>query len=135
MKIFLKNGKLIVKQSNLNHENHATDKVTYEHYPENMRIPPEQLPEVERMIALGANKQLLKLDLMSNGAIIPLKALHNVQTAVKAKKQNQYEGADDLEKVLSKLQQIPNAKVRVVTSEENELIGKHFCNFRNFFRT
>lgn len=49
----------------LNHTNHAIDKVTFDHYPENMRIPPEKLKEVEKMISLGAQKPKIKMDLMS----------------------------------------------------------------------
>lgn len=129
MRIILKNGKFLVKQSNLNHENHNTDKATYDHYAENLRIPKEKLPEVKKWISLGANKQLIKLDLMADGkTILPLKTLHNIQTAMKKEAKKEFGGADELESVLKKLQKIPNSRVRVVTDEKNELIGMY--NFK-----
>ncbi len=120
----MKNGKFLITQSELNHENHNTDKATYDHYPENMRIPPEKLPEVKKMISLGVNKHLLKLDLMADGkSIVPLKLLHNIQTKLRAENQKEYKGTDELQDLLNMLQEIPNARIRVVTNEENELVG------------
>lgn len=119
----MKNGKFVVTQSHLNHENHNTDKATYDHYPENLRLPAEKLPEVKKMISLGVNKHLLKLDLMADGkTIVPLKSLHNLQTKMRQEKQAEY-GDNELQGVLKKMQEIPNAKIRVVTSDNNELIG------------
>lgn len=119
----MKDRKFVVTQSNLNHQNHNTDKATYDH-PENLRIPPEKLPEVKRMIFLGAKNQLIKLDLMSDGeTIVPLKVLQNIQNAMKKEKQNEFGNANELESMLKKLQEIPNARIRVVTNDENELIG------------
>ncbi|KAJ6647647.1 hypothetical protein Bhyg_02870, partial [Pseudolycoriella hygida] len=97
--------------------------VTYHHYPENLKINPDELPEIERMISLGVNKLNLKADPMSDGkTIVPLKALHNIQTKIQDKIQNRYLGADELEQVLEKMQEIPNARVRVVTSDAKALI-------------
>lgn len=124
MRLVLKKGKFHVTQSNLTHKNHNTDKATYDHYPENLRIPPEKLPEVKRLISLGVNKQKLKLDLMANGElIVPMKVLHNIQFAMQKEKQNEFGGADDLASILKKLEIIPNARVRVVTTDTDELIG------------
>lgn len=121
----MKNEKLIVQQADLTHENHATDKATFDHYPENLRILPEKIKDVENMINLGVNKQKLKASLMTDGEkVVPLKTLHNIQTKLRQKNQNNYTADDELTKVLDKLQQIPNAKIRVVTSDQNELIGK-----------
>lgn len=128
----LKNGKFIVTKSNLNHEYHGTDVATFKHYPENLRIPPEKLPEVEKMIALGVNKQKLKADLEADGKlIVPLKVLHNIQTAMNKRNESVYSGDDELQRLLKKLQEIPNAKVRVVTSDTDELIGKFrkYCHW------
>lgn len=66
----MKEGKLTVKEVNLKHEYHATDEVTFKHYPENLRLPTEKLEEVEKMISLGVNKQKLKADLMADGKTI-----------------------------------------------------------------
>lgn len=108
----------------MTHENHAIDETTYKHYAENLRILAEKVPEVKKMISLGVNKRLLKADLESDGTtVVPLKTLHNIQTAMNKEKAGNYSG-DDLQKVLEKLETIPNARVRVVTNEENELIGK-----------
>lgn len=115
---------LTVNESSLVHENHATDEVTYNHYSENLRIPPEKLQEVEKMISLGANKQKIKANLMQEeNRIVSLKTLHNIQSKLRHQNQHKYDGNDELQKIFQKLQEIPNATVRVVTSDQNELIG------------
>ncbi|KAJ6636939.1 hypothetical protein Bhyg_09665, partial [Pseudolycoriella hygida] len=109
IRIRLQGGKLVVTQADLTHKNHDTDEVTYTHYPENLRIPKEKLPEVRRMISLRVNKQLLKADLEADGtSIIPLKALHNIQTAMNKEKQSNYSSNGDLQKILEKLEATPN---------------------------
>lgn len=121
----IKNNKLTVKEINLTHENHSLDEVTYNHYPENMRIDAEQLESVEKMIELGANKHKLKAHLMKDGKTnVALKTLHNIQRKVIQRKEDNNDG-DVMQKLLERLQQVPNARIRVVTSEESELIGNY----------
>ncbi len=105
--------------------NHNTDKATYDHYPENLKIPAEKVEEVKRMITVGAKKRLIKLDLMKDSKTnVPLKVLHNLQTKMQKENQSEFDGANELEKLLKKMQEIPNARIRIVTDEKNELIGK-----------
>lgn len=110
----------------LTHENHSTDKSTFDHYPENMRISEDKIKNVEKMISLGVNKQKLKVDLMADGeTIVSLKTLHNLQTKMRlSKKGNSNE--DHLQKLLERLREVPNARIRIVTNEDNELIGNRF---------
>lgn len=72
--------KLKVMEVQLQHELHNSDKQTYNHYPENMRLDKEQQQEVEKLVALGTNKQRIKADLMKSGKEVPIKLLHNIQT-------------------------------------------------------
>lgn len=91
-----------------------------------MRISADKVESVQKIISLGVNKQKMKTDLMSDGkTIVSLKHLHNVQTKLRLRKEANYQG-DDLQKLLERLREIPNARIRVVTNEENELIGKRY---------
>lgn len=128
IRLALVDNKLTVKDIQLTHENHNLDEATYNHYPENMRIDNEQLKTVEKMIEIGGNKQKIKADLMKNGnKVIALKTLHNIQTKQRKEKQGSND-VDSMEKLLQQLQQVPNARIRVVTNEDLELIGK-YSNF------
>lgn len=124
MKLDFKNNKLVVTKSQLVHENHNLDDATFNHYPENMKIDSERLESVGKMIELGVNKHKLKVDLMKDGkSNISLKSLHNIQTKQRLKNEGHSE-TDMMEKLLERLQQVPNARVRLVTTETLELIGK-----------
>lgn len=108
----------------MTHENHSLDEATYKHYPENMRLDPDKKLEVEKMVELGVNKHKLKADLMHDGQrVVSLKYLHNIQTKVNQRKHGTSE-VDVLEKLLKKMEEIQNAKIRVVVNTENELLGK-----------
>lgn len=131
--MWVKNNKLTVTEVSLNHENHALDDVTYNHYPENMRVPEDELKSVERMIALGVNKHKLKVDLMKDGkTIIALKTFHNIQTKLRVEKEG-INANDILEKLLERLKEIPNARIRVVTNHDSELIGNYHLCFSSYF--
>ncbi|KAG4068436.1 hypothetical protein HA402_004776 [Bradysia odoriphaga] len=118
-----KEDKLVVSKAVLDHENHRVDEATFAHYPENMRIDPAKLESVEKMIELGVNKHKLKADLMKDGkSNISLKTLHNVQTKQRLKQQGSND-ADIMEKLLERLRQVPNARIKVVTDEKLELIA------------
>lgn len=125
IRIVVKNRKLIVKDAILTHEKHNTDKATFDNYPENMHISADKIKDVEKMISLGVNKQKLKADLMADGVTnVALKALHNLQTKIRKQKEGSSD-EDYLQKLLDRLNEIPNAKIRIVTCQDNELIGKY----------
>src|ERR1700744_2702750 len=107
----------------LNHTNHDTYKATYNHYPENMRVDPTKMENVKKMLSLGVSKRKLKLDLMADSeSIVSLKTLHNIHTKDRLEKQSAYNG-DPLQQLLERLHEIPNMRIRVLTDENNELIG------------
>lgn len=109
----------------LNHTNHAIDSETFKYYPENMRIDDDKMDNVKKMISIGVDKRKLKVDLMADGKkIISSKTLHNIQTKLRLEKQNAYEG-DGLQKLLSRLKEIPNARIRVFADDNSELIGNY----------
>lgn len=120
MRLALVDNKFIVKDAHLQHENHLTDKVTYAHYAENLRLTPSQQLEAKRMISVGANKKLIKMMLMKEtNKPVQLKTLHNVQTKMLLEKQS-----GELTKLCNILENIPNARVKIITNQENELLGK-----------
>lgn len=106
---------------------HATDRVTFDHYPENIRLNQAETMEAEKMISVGSNKKLVKMNLMAsrNGKAVSLKALHNVQTKIKI---NQVVGSgNELQKVYNALTAIPGGRVRFITNESQEILGKCDC--------
>lgn len=111
-----------MQEVNLIHENHQSDKLTYEHYPENLRLEGEQKKEVEKLVALGTNKYRIKSHLLKNGTEVTLKYLHNIQTLQHESVQQSHQ-ENELKKLLDELQKIPGAKIRVFTNDDDELIG------------
>lgn len=108
----------------LEHTNHSTDEQTFKHYPENMRIDDDKVDNIKKMILMGASKRILKIDLMADGKkIIAMQLLHNLQTKCRKEKEIAYDGNDALQKLLNQLKGIPNANIRVVVDDNNELIG------------
>lgn len=129
----MKEGTLIVTEVNLNHRNHRLDKQTFDFYPENLRLKREQKDEVKKMIALGVNKQKLKAQLMKeNNRVISLKVLHNIQTKQRLLKEGNNRETE-LKQLLEELQKVPNARIRVFTNEENELIGIFIVKIKYYF--
>lgn len=125
MRIALVNNKLTVKESNVIHENHRSDKLTFQHYPENMRLKEDETIEVRKRIACGGCKALIKHDLMKNrDSPVPLKAIHNLQTRDRAERQG-LTPDNELERLLETMNEIPDAIAHVIRNEENELIGKY----------
>lgn len=123
VRFLLDKNALVVREVNLNHQNHRSDKITYDTYPENLRLNAKQTREAKKMVHLGVKKTLLKSYFMKKGKTVTLKALHNLQT----KEQNLYKQPDEsneLHHLLEELQKIPNARIRVYTSDNGELIGK-----------
>ncbi len=115
--------KLKVVEVNLFHQYHNSDKQTFECYPENLRLEPEQYKEVEKFIELGASKQKIKANLLKNGTTVTMKFLHNIQTKLNATKSRPNDG-NELQNLLNELEKVPNAVTRVFTDENGELIGK-----------
>lgn len=114
----------VVKEVNLGHLYHATDRVTYEHYPENLRLNQDEMLYAEKVISVGSNKKLVKIELMKkrDGKTVSMQTLHNVQTKMRT---NKVGGAgSELEKLHNILIAIPGAKVRFITNEKDEILGK-----------
>lgn len=123
VKFQLVGNKLKVVEVDLCHQFHNSDKQTFDHYPENLRLPPEKQEEVEKLIELGANKQKVKANLLKNGTTVTMKLLHNIQNKLNATKSRPNEG-NELQMLLDELQKVPDAVIRVFIDENDELIGK-----------
>lgn len=114
---------LVVRESNLIHNNHRSDQATFQNYPENLRLNKKQMNEAQNMVRLGVNKTILKASFLKKGKAVPLKTLHNIQT----KQQNAYQrpnGASELHQLLEEFEKIANARIRVFVNDAGELIGK-----------
>jgi hypothetical protein len=115
--------KLIVKQVNLKHENHAVDQATYDHYPEKMRLTPEERTEAEKMISVSGNKKKIKMKLMEGrgGKAISMKSLHNVQTKLNSDNKDE---VNVMQKIYDMLNAIRGARVKVIVDQHNALVGR-----------
>lgn len=77
------------------------------------------------MVRVGVQKTILKAYFLGKVKTVPLKTLHNIQT----KQRNAYQRpneASELDQLLEEFQKIRNARIRVFTNDDGELIGK-FC--------
>lgn len=113
---------LVVQEVNLNHENHRSDETTFKHYPENLRLDKKQKKDAKKMIHLGVKPTVLKSHFMKQGKNVALKTLHNLKTM----QQNSCKPLNELtelDHLLEELQKIPNARIRICTNEDGELIG------------
>lgn len=116
-------SKLIIKESKLNHQGHSLDQQTYDHYPENVRLSNEQIENVEKLISVGANKRKIKINVMKDtGKPVLMKSIHNIQTKMQQKTQNG--DGNSLQKLYDVMATIPGAKVRFISNEKNEFVGK-----------
>lgn len=123
MKINFNGTKLIVTESMLQHQNHATDQQTFDHYPEKMKLLPEHEKLAKEMIAMDCNKRKLKVQLMkATGKPVSMQTLHNIQT----KLQSVLSGGsgNDLQKLYDALTATAGATVRFIANDENEFVGK-----------
>lgn len=132
VRFLLKDNKLVVREVNLEHEFHRSDKQTFDHYPENLRLDKEKLEEAEKLVALGVNKQRLKMYLMRDGSVVPLKTLHNIQTRLN-NLFNNGTPENHLLDMLHEMEKIPNARVRVSVNEKDEIIGNFSSQIENEF--
>lgn len=120
-------NKLEVKELNPKHTNHSCDLQTYLHYPENLRLTKDETDIAKTMIQCGANKQKVKINLMTNReSPISLKSLHNLQT----KQNKSTTGDDEFTTLLGLMQNIPGVKIKVAYDDENQLIGIFFQDAR-----
>lgn len=128
----LRNNVYEVKSVLNEHENHNVDRQTYLHYPENMRLTADEKAAVTEKIKCGSNKQRIKVDLMEkrNGQPIAIKCIHNIQTKMRADVHQLIAEQTELEKLLENMKQIPNARIKVVVNESNELVGIYFQDER-----
>lgn len=128
--ISLKKDKLTVTHVNLNHENHQTDRATFLSYPENVKLTESEVKLVSPMFACGASKQLVKAFISKDReATVPLKLLHNLDSKLKQQKQG-FNRKEDLIRLIEMMMQVPNGRVRIISNEENELIGVFFQDER-----
>lgn len=99
------------------------DQQFYDHYPENMRLSDEEKKATEKMISIGANKRKIKMELMKgrNGKAVMVKQIHNVESKMK---QGMHDGDNDIQKLYDILVTYPGAKVRFLSNQANELVGK-----------
>lgn len=109
------------------HENHQLNIQTYLHYPENVRLSVEEKTIAETSLSTDGKKFKIKDQIMekrkkqSNNAPILLKAIHNLQTNNRVKKEKLIPGENVLEKLLASMLKVPGAKVRVLKDENQEL--------------
>lgn len=85
LRLSRKNDILNVVEFNSLLINHNCDQQTYQHYVENMRLSAQEKEVAGRVIKCGGNKQVLKMQLMSereNSSPVPVKSLHNFQTKI-----------------------------------------------------
>lgn len=116
-------NKLVVKEVNLNHQNHLCDQMTYDHYPENMRLSKEDATTASQMIKVGGKKQKIKAYLSEKtGKPVLLKTLHNIQT--KLQNQDKVAPDDEIYKLHDILAEIRDANVSFIVDEEDLLVGK-----------
>lgn len=82
------------------------------------------------MIACGASKQKIKAFLSKERqAPVSLKSLHNLQIKMQAQKQPSNR-SDDLNRLIDIMMEVPNSKVRVIITENEELVGVFFQDER-----
>lgn len=107
----------------LDHENHATTQQVYDHYPENMRLTIDEKAVAEKMIKAGGNKKLIKSFLENERQNeVAVTSLHNLQT--KLNKAAQGPSENPLENLHVALSNVPNARIRFIDNQSDELIGK-----------
>lgn len=110
-------------KATLNHENHPVDQQIYDHYPENMRLNENELVVAEKMVAVDGNKKKIKMYLQKErGKPVPMKLLHNLQTKNNSKMQGGSEPV--LQKLYNALTRVPDARVRFISNQDDEFIGK-----------
>lgn len=116
----------MVKEVQLNHENHNCDQQTFEHYPENVRITGDALSKAEQMVQVGGNKKKIKMLLQEQtGKPVLLKSIHNIQNS--NQQHNQGTPGDQLKMLYDVLSQITDSYSCFVTDEDDELVGKLIC--------
>lgn len=125
-----------MKSFNGTHENHQINVQTFRHYPENIRLSTEEKKEVKLMLATAGNKTKIKAQLLArrieqaNNMPISLKSIHNMGTAVRLEKENLHIGENELQKLLDSMLKVPNAAVRVLRNEDNDLLCIFFQDER-----
>ena len=90
-----------------------------------MRLNKEEHEIAEKMIQVDGNKKKIKTYLQKErGKPVPIKLLHNIQTKNNLKVQG---GGSEtvLEKLYNALTTVPNARVRFISSQDDELIGNY----------
>lgn len=125
--VVFKKDKLKVTSMHEVHENHQLNIQTFLHYPENVRLSVEEKTIAETSLSADGKKFKIKDQIMErrkeqhNNAPVLLKAIHNLQTNNRLKKENLIPGENVLEKLLASMLKVPGAKVRVLRDENQEL--------------
>ncbi len=100
-----KNNKLKVTSLNDQHANHQVNEQTFRHYPENVRLSPNEQLTISSMIETNANKRKIKDFLMEkrlesgNNAPVSLKSIHNTQTKHHKEKESLHVGENELQRL------------------------------------
>lgn len=128
LNIVSKGNKIVVTVYEGVHENHACDRETFLHYTENMKLTPEMKDTTVKYLECGANPAKIQYQLMNlREAPVCRKQIHNLQTAINKKNST---GEGDLMDLLSMMQKVEGATIKVAYDEDNELIGIYYQDAR-----
>lgn len=131
-----RNNKLKVTSLSEQHENHQVNPQTFRHYPEKVRLSPEEESICYSMVQTNANKMKVKDYLeqkrleTGNTAPVLLKSIHNLHTKDRKRKEELLVGENELQKLLDSMLKIPGARVQVLRDENNELVCIYFQDSR-----
>lgn len=97
--------------------------MTYDHYPENMRLSKDDTEIAGQMIKVGGKKQKMKTFFTEKtGKPVLLKTLQNIQTKMQTKEKLAPD--EEIYKLHDILSEIPNANVSFIIDDDDELVGK-----------
>lgn len=131
IKLVFNGENLVVTKADLQHVNHATTQQVYDHYPENMRLKEDEETEVRNMIKVGGSKKLIKSHIEKKRETpVPIKLLHNLQTKMNAAVEGPSE--NPLENLHASLSLVPNVRVRFISNQNDELVGKWIIYINNY---
>lgn len=111
------------------HQFHSSDRQTFLHYNENMKLTKKEEELAKTLIECGAKKMKVKTNLMGQReAPLRLKSLHNVQS--KINKTLLADPNNELVSLLEQMKKIPGAKIKVAVDESNDLLGIYYQDER-----
>lgn len=104
----VREGKLFVINSMLQHENHTQDCETFMKYPENLRLKPSEIRYAKELLTKGFNKKTIKAKLKEKRGGMPLsqkcwaqinKAMRKDQSSSDNSKEGLVDQSDQIEKL------------------------------------